>query len=95
MLLMQVPMPAPRTRIEGASAHTLTAVPCASTVAHSPAVPASVMPRPVITSTRPSVPTSGRQTNAAMMMPIIMGHRAIAAARGLSPSAVWKNSEMT
>ncbi len=29
------------------------------------------------------------------MMPITSGHRATAAARGVSPSAVWKNSEMT
>ena len=29
------------------------------------------------------------------MMPTISGLRAIAAADGLSPSAVWKNSEMT
>ena len=32
----------------------------------------------------------------ATMMPIMTGHRAIeAAARGVSPSASWKNSEMT
>ena len=49
----------------------------------------------MITSTRPSVTTSGRLTNEAMMMPIMSGHKAIAAARGVSPSAVWKNSEMT
>src|SRR6266849_10368817 len=45
MLLKQAPIPAPSTRIEGASAHTLTAVPSARTVAHRPAAPARLTPR--------------------------------------------------
>ena len=88
-------MPAPSTRIEGASAHTLTAVPSARTVAHRPAAPARVMPRPMTTSTRPSFVTSGRHTIEETMMPAMSGLRASAAADGPSPSAVWKNREMT
>jgi hypothetical protein len=93
MLLKQAPMPAPSTKIEGARVHTLTAVPSARTVAHTPAAPASVTPRPVMTSTRPSLPISGRNTTDTTMMPTMSGPRAIAAADGPSPSAVWKNSD--
>ena len=85
MLLKQAPIPMPSTRIEGASAHTLTAVPSARTVAHRPAAPARVMPRPMTTSTRPSFATSGRPTIEEMMMPAMSGLRAIAAADGTEP----------
>ena len=88
-------MPSPRTRSDGARAHTLTAVPAARTVAHRPVAPASVPPRPMTTSIRPSLSSSGRQTKEATMMPIMTGLRAIEAARAVSPSASWKNSEMT
>ena len=81
--------------MDGAIAQTLTAVPSARTVAQSPAAPARVMPRPMITSPRPSLPISGRQTSEAMMMPAISGLSEIAAASGFRPRAVWKNSEMT
>ena len=47
------------------------------------------------TIVRPSLPSSGRQTNEAMMMPIMNGLSAIEAARAVIPSPVWKNSEMT
>ena len=47
------------------------------------------------TIVRPSLASSGRQTNEATMMPIMNGLSAIEADRALIPSPVWKNSEIT